>query len=225
MRLLTPWTTDLLDLVLARACLECGRSGRVWCIPCVASVPRDLNPASVPGNDVPLVCAARYDGHVREAIIDYKEHGNRALAPMLGQLLAEAAIAHLRGSGAPGAVIVPVPGHRRPERGFDALGGVVRAARRDVARAGLPTLVVPAVRMRRDAGPIKTLAASGIKDFGKLLGYVAQAAPLRRNVTIEDVGNVAAFLLSDLASGVTAEITYVDGGFSQTAGLSADMVG
>lgn len=75
------------------------------------------------------------------------------------------------------------------------------------------------------AGPIKTLAASGIKDFGKLLGYVAAAAPLRRNVTIEDVGNVAAFLLSDLASGVTAEITYVDGGFSQTAGLSADMVG
>jgi enoyl-[acyl-carrier protein] reductase I len=67
------------------------------------------------------------------------------------------------------------------------------------------------------AGPIKTLAASGIKDFSKLLGVVASAAPLRRNVTIEDVGNVAAFLLSDLASGVTAEITYVDGGFSHTA--------
>ena len=74
------------------------------------------------------------------------------------------------------------------------------------------------------AGPIKTLAASGLKDFGKLLGRVADAAPLRRNVTIEDVGNVAAFLLSDLASGMTAEITYVDGGFSQTAGLSADQV-
>jgi enoyl-[acyl-carrier protein] reductase I len=72
------------------------------------------------------------------------------------------------------------------------------------------------------AGPIKTLAASGIKDFGKLLGTVANASPLRRNVTIEDVGNVAAFLLSDLAGGVTAEITYVDGGFSQTAGLSRD---
>ena len=67
------------------------------------------------------------------------------------------------------------------------------------------------------AGPIKTLAASGIKDFGKLLNIVATAAPLRRNVTTEDVGNVAAFLLSDLAGGVTAEITYVDGGFSQTA--------
>ena len=70
------------------------------------------------------------------------------------------------------------------------------------------------------AGPIKTLAASGIKDFGKLLGMVAAAAsPLRRNVTIEDVGNVAAFLLSDLASGVTAEITYVDGGFSKVMGM------
>ena len=64
------------------------------------------------------------------------------------------------------------------------------------------------------AGPIKTLAASGIKDFSKLLGVVAGASPLGRNITIDDVGNVAAFLLSDLAAGVTAEITYVDGGFS-----------
>jgi len=65
------------------------------------------------------------------------------------------------------------------------------------------------------AGPIKTLAASGIKDFSRLLGLVARSSPLGRNITIDDVGNVAAFLLSDLAAGVTAEITYVDGGFSQ----------
>jgi enoyl-[acyl-carrier protein] reductase I len=71
------------------------------------------------------------------------------------------------------------------------------------------------------AGPIKTLAASGIKDFGTLLSFVAAAAPTRRNVTIEEVGNVAAFLLSDLASGVTAEITYVDGGHSKTMGAVA----
>ena len=63
------------------------------------------------------------------------------------------------------------------------------------------------------AGPIKTLASSGIKDFGKLLSMVADASPIRRNITIEDVGNVAAFLLSDLASGMTSEIIYVDGGF------------
>jgi enoyl-[acyl-carrier protein] reductase I len=67
------------------------------------------------------------------------------------------------------------------------------------------------------AGPIKTLAASGIKDFGKLLGQFAAQAPIRRNVTIDDVGNTAAFLLSDLAGGISAEITYVDGGFSHTA--------
>jgi enoyl-[acyl-carrier protein] reductase I len=72
------------------------------------------------------------------------------------------------------------------------------------------------------AGPIKTLAASGIKDFGKLLSSISIASPLKRNVTIEDVGNVAAFLLSDLASGVTAEITYVDAGFSKTLGLVLD---
>jgi len=64
------------------------------------------------------------------------------------------------------------------------------------------------------AGPIKTLAASGIKGFSKILSIVEENAPLRRNVTIDDVGNVAAFMLSDLAAGVTAEITYVDGGFS-----------
>ncbi|HEX5388126.1 MAG TPA: enoyl-ACP reductase FabI, partial [Burkholderiaceae bacterium] len=68
------------------------------------------------------------------------------------------------------------------------------------------------------AGPIKTLAASGIKGFGKILSVVADTSPIRRNVTIEDVGNVAAFLLSDLAGGVSAEITYVDGGFSNVVG-------
>jgi enoyl-[acyl-carrier protein] reductase I len=68
------------------------------------------------------------------------------------------------------------------------------------------------------AGPIKTLAASGIKDFSKILSSVEKNAPLRRNVTIDDVGNAAAFFMSDLASGITGEITYVDAGFSQVVG-------
>jgi enoyl-[acyl-carrier protein] reductase I len=67
------------------------------------------------------------------------------------------------------------------------------------------------------AGPIKTLAASGIGNFGKLLAYNAHNAPLRRNVTIDEVGNAAAFLLSDLASAITAEVMYVDGGINSTA--------
>jgi enoyl-[acyl-carrier protein] reductase I len=68
------------------------------------------------------------------------------------------------------------------------------------------------------AGPIKTLAAAGISGFGKILKFVEEHAPLRRNVTIEEVGNVAAFLLSDLASAVTGEILYADSGFSQVVG-------
>ena len=67
------------------------------------------------------------------------------------------------------------------------------------------------------AGPIRTLAASGIKNFRKMLAYNESATPLRRNVTIEEVGNAAAFLCSDLASGISGEIMYVDGGFNTTA--------
>lgn len=67
------------------------------------------------------------------------------------------------------------------------------------------------------AGPIRTLAAAGISDFRSMLSYVEQNAPLRRNVTIEDVGNTAAFLCSDLANGITGEVTYVDAGFNITA--------
>ena len=69
------------------------------------------------------------------------------------------------------------------------------------------------------AGPVKTLAAAGITGFRKMLARVAEVAPLRRNVTLEDVGNAAAFLCSDLAAGITGEITYVDAGFN-TVGMS-----
>ncbi|HUM96136.1 MAG TPA: enoyl-ACP reductase [Candidatus Competibacter sp.] len=67
------------------------------------------------------------------------------------------------------------------------------------------------------AGPIRTLAASGIKNFRKMLETFEHAAPLRKCVTIEEVGNTAAFLCSDLASGITGEIVYVDGGFNTVA--------
>ncbi len=85
-----------------------------------------------------------------------------------------------------------------------------------MAAASAPTASAPARSKRWRPAASKTLASCSAR--------MADAAPLRRNVTIDDVGNVAAFLLSDLASGVTAEITYVDCGFSQTAGLSNDQV-
>lgn len=72
------------------------------------------------------------------------------------------------------------------------------------------------------AGPIRTLAASGVKDLRKFLAYVEKTAPLRRNVTSEEVGNVAAFLCSDLASAVTGEVTYVDCGYN-IMGMTGDI--
>ncbi|HEY6821021.1 MAG TPA: enoyl-ACP reductase FabI [Burkholderiales bacterium] len=74
------------------------------------------------------------------------------------------------------------------------------------------------------AGPIKTLAAAGISGFSKILKFVEEHSPLRRNVTTEDVGNAAAFLLSDLAAAITGEILYVDSGFSHVvAGVGAEI--
>jgi len=64
------------------------------------------------------------------------------------------------------------------------------------------------------AGPIRTLAASGVANLRKMLDHVAEKAPLRRNVSIDEVGNVGAFLCSDLASGITGEVTYVDAGYN-----------
>lgn len=67
------------------------------------------------------------------------------------------------------------------------------------------------------AGPIKTLAASGIKDFRKMLSYFESVAPIRRSITTADIGNCAAFLCSNLSAGITGEILHVDGGFSIAA--------
>jgi len=71
------------------------------------------------------------------------------------------------------------------------------------------------------AGPIKTLASAGVSGIRKMLQHVRSTAPLRRNITIEDVGNAAAFMCSDLASAITGEILYVDAGYS-TVGMSFD---
>ena len=101
--------------------------------------------------------------------------------------------------------------------------GVAKAALEASVRYLAADLGKDAIRVNAiSAGPIKTLAASGIAGFGKILKFVEAHAPLRRNVTTDDVGNVAAFLLSDLAAAVTGEITYVDCGFNVVAGGMAE---
>ena len=126
--------------------------------------------------------------------------------------LAKAALPFLRPQAA--LLTLTYLGSLRAVPNYNTMG-LAKAALESSVRYLAANLGPKGVRVNGiSAGPIKTLAASGIKDFGKLLGLVAQTSPLGRNVTIDDVGNVAAFLLSDLAAGVTAEITYVDGGFS-----------
>jgi enoyl-[acyl-carrier protein] reductase I len=130
--------------------------------------------------------------------------------------MAKASAAQLR----PGAALLTLTylGALRSVPNYNTMG-MAKASLEASVRYLASSLGPKGVRVNGiSAGPIRTLAASGIKGFGKILEVVAANAPLRRNVTIDDVGNVAAFLLSDLAAGVTSEITYVDAGFSHAMG-------
>jgi enoyl-[acyl-carrier protein] reductase I len=130
--------------------------------------------------------------------------------------MAKAAKSRLRRGGA--LLTLSYLGADRYVPGYNTMG-LAKASLEASVRYLAASLGEQGVRVNGiSAGPIKTLAASGIKGFGKILDVVATNSPLRRNITIDDVGNVAAFLLSDLAGGVTAEITYVDGGFSHVMG-------
>ena len=104
--------------------------------------------------------------------------------------------------------------------------GVAKASLEATVRYLALNLGAEGIRVNAiSAGPIKTLAASGIGSFRKILGHVEQYAPLRRTVTIDDVGNVGAFLCSDLAAGVTGEVTYVDAGYNILGMTGLDDVG
>ena len=134
--------------------------------------------------------------------------------------LAKAAAPHLRSGSA--LLTLTYLGALRSVPNYNTMG-LAKASLEASVRFLAQSLGAKGVRVNGiSAGPIKTLAASGIKDFGKLQAEFAANAPIRRNVTIDDVGNAAAFLLSDLAAGISAEIVYVDGGFSQVGiGASA----
>jgi enoyl-[acyl-carrier protein] reductase I len=126
--------------------------------------------------------------------------------------MAKAAAPRLRAGGA--LLTLTYLGSQRVVPNYNTMG-LAKASLEASVRFLAQSLGAKGVRVNGiSAGPIKTLAASGIKDFGKLLAEFAATTPIRRGITIDDVGNTAAFLLSDLASGISAEIVYVDGGFS-----------
>ena len=129
--------------------------------------------------------------------------------------LAKAALPRLR----PGAALLTLSylGAMRYVPNYNVMG-LAKASLEAGVRFLAQSLGAKGIRVNAiSAGPIKTLAAMGIKDFGKLLTEFAATTPIRRTITIDDVGNTAAFLLSDLAGGISAEIVYVDGGFSHVA--------
>ena len=134
--------------------------------------------------------------------------------------LAKAALPRLR----PGAALLTLSylGAMRYVPNYNTMG-LAKASLEAGVRFLAQSLGAKGIRVNAiSAGPIKTLAASGIKDFSKLLREFAATTPIRRAITIDDVGNTAAFLLSDLAAGISAEIVYVDGGFSHVAIGSPD---
>lgn len=99
------------------------------------------------------------------------------------------------------------------------MAGVAKAALESSTRYMAFAMGAEGIRVNAvSAGPIKTLAASGIGNFGKILDHMSKFAPLKRGVTTEEVGNTAAFLFSPLASGITGEVLYVDAGYNITAG-------
>jgi len=131
--------------------------------------------------------------------------------------LAKAALPLMQGrSGA--LVTLTYLGADRVVPGYNTMG-LAKASLEASVRYLAASLGPKGVRVNAvSAGPIKTLAASGISGFSKILKYVEENSPLRRNVSTEDVGNVAAFLLSDLAAAVTGEIVYADAGFNTVVG-------
>jgi enoyl-[acyl-carrier protein] reductase I len=137
--------------------------------------------------------------------------------------MAKAAAPRLRAGGA--LLTLTYLGAVRVVPNYNTMG-LAKASLESSVRFLAHSLGAKGVRVNGiSAGPIKTLAASGIKDFGKLQAEFAASAPIRRTVTIDDVGNTAAFLLSDLAAGISAEIVYVDGGYSHVMGNPADSTG
>jgi predicted amidophosphoribosyltransferase len=137
--LLPHLVADLADLVLARGCLACERLGPALCEACLARLRGHPTVLQVAAPIPAVVVAGRYDELPGRAVVAYKERGNRALAMPLGVLLADAVAGAL--GPATSCVLIPIPGHPRPARGFDALGGVVRWAVRSLDARGIDARV------------------------------------------------------------------------------------
>ena len=149
--------TQMADLVLGRACRGCGRVGSELCDRCLAQA--RLSPPTVDRTrlGVPAWSSSPYDGLARRLVLAYKD-GQRSLAGPLGLLLADAMRAALDDMGATGATVVPIPGHRRARRGFDALAGICREAVASLRVDGRDAVLLRALTISADYRPAKSLS-------------------------------------------------------------------
>ena len=150
--------TDVADLVLGRRCLRCDAVGPALCAPCLAGLRGGVSPVVVPPGLPPATASLPYEVTGRTLVLEYKERGNRGLAPMLGTLLADALEPHLARLPAAPVTVVPVPSNRWSARGFDALGGIARSAERVLATEGQRVLVRPWLETASAYRPLKDLS-------------------------------------------------------------------
>ncbi len=172
-----PLLADVADLILGRSCLGCDTPGPSLCPDCLRTLRRCLVVQPGSGRMPTVVSCARYDGLAQRSVIAYKEHANRSLARPLGLMLADSVreIARQRDLGA--VTLVPVPGHRRGDRGFDALGGIARQAGGALEAAGIRAPIGRLLRPVADYSPLKGLGRDA--RFDRVAGAF-RAAPTAR---------------------------------------------
>lgn len=164
---------DLADLVLGRRCLGCDVPGPDLCPACLATLrTRPLQLTRPDG--LTVIAATTYETLARRVVIAYKERGHLSLAVPLGILLADAVHTVLREHDAAACTLVPIPGHRRSQRGFDALAAITRYAVRDLRRRGTNARTAPLLRADADYAPLKRL---GRQDRQERIAGAFRSAP------------------------------------------------
>ncbi|MCB5184446.1 SDR family oxidoreductase [Methylobacillus gramineus] len=180
------------------------------------SLAQHWNSFDVLVHSVAFVPKAALAGDYLESVTRENFHIAHDISSYSFAALAKAAVPMLAGRNA-SLLTVSYLGAERTLPNYNVMG-VAKASLEANLRYMAQSLGPKGIRVNAvSAGPIRTLAASGITGFDDLMRFNEKHAPLRRNVSIEEVGNAAAFLCSDLASGITGEITYVDGGMNITA--------
>jgi predicted amidophosphoribosyltransferase len=150
--------TDVADLVLGRRCLLCDAIGTALCPACLSALRGHVRDIAGTSGLPRTTAALAYEDEGRTLVLEYKERGNRGLTPMLGLLLADSIAPHLPASLSGPTIVVPVPSHRWSARGFDALGGIARAAGPALAARGRPVLVRPWLETVSAYRPLKGLS-------------------------------------------------------------------